>query len=735
MKLTENAIHVLEQRYLRKDLDGNIIETPKQLMDRVANAICDTPELNEKILQHLLNLDFLPNSPTLMNAGTEMSQLSACFVISVEDNLTSIYDGVKHTALIFQTGGGVGATFEHIRPKGAPVKSTQGVASGPISFMHSFNTATETIKQGGKRRGAFMSILSASHPDIKEFVTCKDKGDTLANMNLSVSVPDLFMNAVLTDDYWNLTFGNKIYKTIKAKELFNLIVSHAHFCGDPGLIFIDTINKNNPGPRIESTNPCGEQVLLPNESCNLASIRLTNFIKNNSIDYNSLQSCIENVVEFLDLVIDNNKFPLPIIKEKTLETRKIGLGIMAWADALIALNIPYNSDNALNLAKELMSFINDTAHTKSIKLANRKEPFPKFNEYYPDNNIPPIRNANLTTIAPTGTISVIADCSSGIEPIFAVAYKRNLKDTIGKDLYEVNPRFLSLIKERNLYSEALMEKITKNHGSIQNIPEIPEDVRKIFLTAHDINYQDHVKMQAAFQKYTDAAVSKTINLTNSATKEDIYNAYILAWKSGCKGITIYRDGSKNQQVLTTESPILSLKTAPYPRPRYKDHIAIIREIETGCGVYYNGITFDEYGIMEDFPVNSGKGGCIPSQEAIGRAVSTMLRSNISPETIIKQFHRVKCNSCLSKDNVKILSCADGISVQMKDYHNTDLEKELVLLQRKIHDTFNSNKVDDNLLTDLNSTPINTAICKSCGSHNISNDKCATCIDCGASQCL
>lgn len=762
LNLTENSLHVLKERYLRQDEKGNVIETPEQLFERVSNSICDTPELKERILKRLINLDFLPNSPTLMNAGTNMSQLSACFAIEIKDSLISIFNGVKHTALIFQTGGGVGATFEHIRPKGTRVKSTQGVASGPISFMANYNTVTEAIKQGGKRRGAFMAILNVSHPDIFEFINCKDKGNTLSNMNISVSVTNEFMNAVEKDLDWSLHFNNKgddkVYKILKAKEIFNMIVQHAHYCGDPGLIFIDTVNKDNKGEWMEQTNPCSEQPLLPYESCNLGSIRLSNFVKDGKIDWISLKDCIFDAIEFLDLVIDNNNYSdiileeIPQIKQKTLETRKIGLGVMAWADALILLNIQYNSNEAYNLAEEIMKFIHDCAYIKDVELAKSKGAFPKFREYYPENDSIPIRNANLTTIAPTGTISVIADCSSGIEPIYAVVYKRNLKDTIGKDLIEINPIFLRIAKERGFYSDVLIERISNNHGSIQNMVEVPEDIKKIFVTAHDVLFTEHIKMQASFQKYTQSGISKTLNMSNSATIDDVYNAYILAWKSGCKGITVYRDGCKEHQVLSLSNEVPSLMSAPLPRRRYKDHVAIIREIESACGVTYNGISFDIYGQMEDFPINSGKGGCIASQEAIGRSVSTMLRNKISPEIIIKQYHRVKCNACLTKDEfyvkdedkhtkfIGIYSCADGISRHMRDYYDTDIEKELIQLQKKVHAKFNVENVNDNLFEDtINSYKNikNESIkrCKECGSINIDNTKCNTCMDCGASKCI
>lgn len=768
MKLTENSIHVLNQRYLLKDINGNIVETPEQLFERVANAICEneTPEFRNRILDRLLNLDFLPNSPTLMNSGTEMSQLSACFVLPIEDSLNSIFNGVKNTALIFQTGGGVGASFGKIRPKNSPVKSTQGIASGPISFMQVYNTATEVVKQGGKRRGAFMSVLPVSHPDIFDFINIKNKGDTLNNMNLSVMCSDEFMEAVVNNKDWNLTFNNKIYKTLPAKNIFNTIIKHAHESGDPGLLFYDTINEGKIwNEKIESTNPCAETPILPYESCNLASIKLSNFVKEDKqksfIDYDSLKECVKDVIKFLDLVIDKNKYPLPEIEQKTKETRKIGLGIMAWADTLVLLNISYTSQKAIELADKVMSFISHISYETSTELAKEKGEYPLFNDNL--NNIYklspidiiPIRNSQLLAIAPTGTISIIANCSSGIEPIYAVAYKRNLKSSIGKDLYEVNPLFMKIMKENNFnleYLEQLIEKIIHNKGSIQNIKEIPNDIKKLFLTAHDISYENHIRMQSVFQKHIDGGCSKTINMPNDATQQQVYDAYILAWRMKCKGITVYIDGSKDHQVLITDSSqTLSTQstqlTPPTPRIRYKDHIGIIREIENGCGSFYNIISFDEYGIFEDFIID-GIGGCTASEDSQGRSTSTLLRYNIPPEVIIEQFKRVKrCTGCINNPKIKIKSCADGIGKHIEDYYiNKELIIELIKTQKKIHNKYNNVKPIDNLSKDAKKFQHNFditqntnqniyIICQNCGSTNIDPGKCRTCHDCGFSKCI
>ncbi len=786
VNLTENSLHVLKERYLRKNKKGNVVETPEQMFERVVNAICDTPELKNRILNYLKNLDFLPNSPTLMNSGTDMSQLSACFTIEIKDNLKSIFDGVKHTALIFQTGGGVGATFEHIRPKGSIVKSTQGVASGPISFMSNYNIATETIKQGGKRRGAFMAILSVSHPDIFEFIDCKDKGNTLSNMNISVSITDEFMKCVEDDLNWNLFFDGKNYKTVKAKDIFNKLVEHAHYCGDPGVLFIDTINRNNKGEWIEQVNPCSEQPLLPYESCNLGSIKISNFVKDKKIDWNSLKNCIFDVVEFLDLIIDNNNYSdiileeIPQIKQKTLETRKIGLGLMGWADALIFLNISYNSDEAYNLAEKTMKFIHECAFIKSVELAKTKGSFPKFKEYYLNNDSIPLRNANLTTIAPTGSLSVIANCSSGIEPIYSIVYKRNLKNTIGKDLYEINDMFLKMAKERNFYSEELIEKISNNNGSIQSISEIPEDIRKLFVTAHDISYKEHIMMQSSFQKYTQSGISKTINLPNSATVSDVYNSYIFAWKSGCKGVTVYRDGSKEHQVFTSgdskDKQVFEASTVENIGDMGGDmgYISKIRPIDdltirpdilpalsftkkTACNTLFFNIT--HYGRCEKDALESfidTNGGCLAMRNGIAITISVYQRilETISPEfarraleIVTQHLIGVSCPACtnkmiMEKQNIsKIRHPVDSISCP------SALGKVLeFMLTHKIETTidgvplkFDDIKANKNIigLKEKIGSDIDCKKCPECGSQTIRQEGCMndTCIVCGWGGCI
>ncbi|MFA4957958.1 MAG: adenosylcobalamin-dependent ribonucleoside-diphosphate reductase [Candidatus Methanoperedens sp.] len=548
LELSVNALRVLERRYLLKDENGNFLETPFELFRRIAKAIALDPEYEEEFLDILANLEFLPNTPTLMNAGTDMGQLSACFVIPVEDSLVSIFDAVKSMALIQQSGGGTGFSFTRLRPKGDIVKSTKGVASGPVSFMRVFDTTTEIIKQGGKRRGANMGILRVDHPDIIDFITAKTKEGLLTNFNISVAVDDKFMDAVIADGDHELKNprNGEVVNKLKARDIWNLIIKMAWRTGDPGVIFIDEINRHNPTPQVgnmESTNPCGELPLLPFESCNLGSINLARMINNGSIDWEKLERTIVIGVRFLDNVIDINKYPLPQIEEITRANRKIGLGVMGFADMLVVLGIPYDSDEAIKTAEEIMSFIKKKSHAASEKLAEERGAFPNFKgSIYKK----PIRNATTTTVAPTGTISIIAECSSGIEPLFAVSYVRNVLE--GTKLIEVNPYFEAVAKERGFYSEELMMKIAKT-GTLAGIDGIPDDVKRVFVTAFDIAPQWHVRMQAAFQKYCDNAVSKTINFRNGVDVREVEKAFMLAYELKCKGITIYRYGSKIQQVL------------------------------------------------------------------------------------------------------------------------------------------------------------------------------------------
>ena len=574
LRLAPNALKVLESRYLRKAESGKLIEAPSQLFQRVAENVASAEKIynqnitddelfktEEKFYKMMVSLEFLPNSPTLMNAGGNLQQLSACFVLPVEDGMESIFEAIKNTALIHQSGGGTGFSFTRLRPKGDRVRSTSGVASGPISFMTVFDSATNVVKQGGKRRGANMGILRVDHPDILEFITCKDKEGFLENFNISVALTDEFMEAIAKKKKYPLINprDGQVWDELDANEVFDKIVKHAWNCGDPGIIFIDRINDKNPTPklgRIEATNPCGEQPLLPYESCNLGSINLVKMIEKKGnkyvIDWGKLRETTRNAVHMLDNVIDMNRYPLPEIEAMTKGNRKIGLGVMAFADVLVMLEISYSSKEAADLAEKIMKFIDDEADKMSEEIAKQRGSFPNWRDSIFDAQKRKMRNATTTTIAPTGTIGIIAGVSQGVEPIFALAYTR--LSYIGKDsekpveLVEANPVFEEVAKREGFYSEAVMRKVAE-HGSAQGIKEIPLKWQKIFVTAHDIAPEWHMKMQSAFQKHTDNAVSKTINYPNEATIEDVKDGYMLAYKLGCKGTTIYRSGSKQLQIL------------------------------------------------------------------------------------------------------------------------------------------------------------------------------------------
>ncbi|MEL7669463.1 adenosylcobalamin-dependent ribonucleoside-diphosphate reductase [Methanobacterium sp.] len=553
-----NALKVLQKRYLIKDEDGNIIETPEKMFKRVSKAVAcadnlyndtDTYKTEKEFYRAMSGLEFLPNSPTLMNAGTPINQLSACFVIYIEDSINGIFNALKHMALIHKSGGGVGFSFSKIRPKGDVVKSTKGVASGPTSFMKIFDVATEVIKQGGRRRGANMGILDIRHPDIIEFITSKEHEDVLTNFNISVAVDDEFMNATANNEEYDLINprNRKHVKKLNAGKVFDTIVNTAWKCGDPGIIFIDEINRKNTIPNagiIEASNPCAEQPLLNYESCNLGSINLVKMVKSGKIDFNKLKNVVETAVHFLDNVIDVNNFPISKVETETLKNRKIGLGIMGFAEMLIMLEIPYDSQDALDTAEEIMKFITCHARKASAELGRLRGSFPNFKgSIYDKKGFQAMRNATVTTIAPTGTISIIADTTSGIEPLFAVSFIRDVME--GEKLLEVNKLFESTAKKEGFYSKELMTEIAKK-GSIQNIDEISESIKRVFQTAHEISPKWHVKMQAAFQKHVDNAVSKTVNLPNNASPEDVKEIMLMAYKLKCKGITVYRYGSKKQ---------------------------------------------------------------------------------------------------------------------------------------------------------------------------------------------
>lgn len=678
MELSRNARVVLEKRYLRRDAEGKPIETVEGLFRRVAHAIAqpdgqydpkaDIGAVEKHFYERMTRLEFLPNSPTLMNAGRELGQLSACFVLPVADSMEDIFEAIKQAALIHKSGGGTGFSFSRLRPKGSPVNSTGGVASGPVSFMRVFNMATEAVKQGGTRRGANMGILRVDHPDILEFIDCKRDNADITNFNISVGVTEKFMDAVERDREYELIdpFTKKAVKKLRAAKVFDKIVDSAWRNGEPGILFLDRLNRDNVLPKsgeIESTNPCGEQPLLPYESCNLGSVNLSRMLTEENgtraVDWKKLDATVRDGVHFLDNVIDANRYPLPIIDETTKKSRKIGLGVMGWADMLLELGIPYNSDEAVALADKLMQFITDTARSASARLAAKRGAFPLFDESTLRGGTPQ-RNATVTTIAPTGTLSIIAGCSSGVEPVFAYAFIRNVMD--GTELMEVSPVLKAVLTERGLYSDERMKKVVEQ-GSFTHLEEIPEDIRRVFVCAHDIQPEYHVRMQAAFQKHTDNAVSKTVNFSSDATREDVRRVYMLAYRLGCKGVTIYRDGSRSGQVLNIgkvnrlAAPADGLK----PRSRPEVTTGLTEKVKIGCGNLYITVNYDDQGICEVFTNTGRAGGCPSQSEATARLVSVALRSGMAVDSIVGQLKGIRCPSTIRQPGMKVTSCPDAIA--------------------------------------------------------------------------
>jgi len=693
-------------------------------------------------------LDFLPNSPTLMNAGRELQQLSACFVLPVGDSMEEIFDSVKQMALIQKSGGGTGFSFSRIRPRSDRVGSTQGISSGPVSFMRVFDTATETIKQGGTRRGANMGILRVDHPDVLDFIQCKVEDHHFTNFNISVGLTEEFMEALQRNGTYPLRNPRtkEVVRAQEAGDVFEKIVYHAWKNGDPGIIFLDRINRDNPTPHvgeIESTNPCGEQPLLPYESCNLGSINLPHMVKNGAIDWERLAWVIRKAVHFLDNVIDMNRYTLPEIERMTKANRKIGLGVMGFADLLIHLRTPYNSPGALEIGEKVMAFIQEQGRSASRDLAIKRGSFPNFEGSVLNGRWDAMRNAAVTTIAPTGTISIIAGASSGIEPLFALAFVRNVLD--GKELVEVNPLFGALAKEEGFYSETLMKEIAQN-GHLRDLEAIPEKISKLFVTAHDISPEDHIQMQAAFQKFTDNAVSKTVNFPHEATIDDVAKVYQLAYELGCKGVTIYRDRSRAQQVLTKGVPETSgqhlsgkkegsQKQEKRPRARRDVIHGSTRKIRTGCGNLYVTVNEDADGRPFEIFNQIGKaGGCAASQsEAIGRLVSLAFRSNIEPVDVVRQLKGISCHVPVWYQEGKILSCADAIGKAIEGHllgkrgeRENPSKGEPMISEEET-------KMERLLCQEDSPSVFQRGACPECGGPLLFEEGCAKCL-CGYSDC-
>jgi len=789
IKLSQNAKTVLNKRYLKRDSEGNPVETPEDMFRRVAQAIASADKeygkndeeinkLAEDFYEVMTKLYFMPNSPTLMNAGRELGQLSACFVLPVEDSLEAIFETVKNTAMIHKSGGGTGFSFSKLRPKNDVVRSTMGVSSGPVSFIEVFNAATEAVKQGGTRRGANMAVLRVDHPDILEFIDCKTQNDRLNNFNISVGITDKFMDAVINNGEYDLIHPKtkKSFKKLNAKEVFNIIVDHAWKNGEPGIIFVDRVNQYNPTPQlgeIESTNPCGEVPLLPYEACNLGSINLAQLIKyvddKPEIDWEKLEYVTKLSIHFLDNVITVNNYPLPQIAEMVKGNRKIGLGVMGLADILMISGIPYSSEEGANLAAKIMEFIDYHSKVESVELAKTRGKFASFKgSIYDGKNflynhfagksagmisddmwqeldkqikLSGIRNATTTCIAPTGTISMIASASCGIEPLFALVFTRHILD--GANLLEINPLFEKVAKERGFYSEELMRKISEK-GTLHGIEEVPEDVVNVFQTAHDVSPEWHVKMQAAFQFHTDNAVSKTVNFSEDATREDIAKVYELAYKAKLKGTTVYRNNSRfNQAMVITstdnkQTPAGAQVELGSVKPRQRPNVTfgITDKIQTGCGPLYITINTDEEGLCEVFARMGKSGGCATSQaEATGRMISLSLRAGVDINEIIDQLKGIRCPAPAFGKGGVILSCSDAVArvLERNIEKIADLTGIESINQKIKNGTVDAAQIKLNLggcKSDLGHCPE----CPDCGAMLEFSEGCVMCPSCGFSRC-
>lgn len=824
--LTENALTVLRKRYLKKDESGAPIESPREMFWRVARVLAeadaaygaDEREVHrtaERFYEVMAAGHFEPNSPTLMNAGRPLGQLSACFVLPVPDSLDGIYDTLKHMALIHQSGGGTGFGFSRLRPRGDVVRSTMGVASGPVSFMEVYDASTEAVKQGGTRRGANMGILRVDHPDILEFINCKADKRKITNFNISVAVTDTFMGALKRGEPYDLLSPRtgEALGQLDAGEVFHKIVYGAWRNGEPGVFFIDETNRYNPVPHLgsyEATNPCGEQALLPYDVCNLGSVNVGAFVENGRIDWAGLGESVRTATHFLDNVIDVNRYPLPEIEDLSKRIRRIGLGIMGWADMLVQLDEPYGSRRSIELGRELMRFVDEEAKAESERLAAGRGVFPEWERsiWGPDETcardtggervrpMRPLRNCNVTTVAPTGTISIIAGCSGGIEPLFAVAFMRNQAGALMPD---VNPEFVARGREGGWYSEELMRRIA-DEGHI-HLDEVPADVQEVFVTAHDVTPEQHIRMQAAFQAHTDSAISKTCNFSESATEDDVRAIYELAHELRCKGVTVYRDGSRDEQVLSTgrtakkvegggleqiDDPALAAELAallerlrlaedearaldeenvklgkemeergrriaaleggfmrqPAVRQRPSVLRGVTRKIESPLGAMYVTINEDEQGRPFEAFVALGKAGgpAMADAEAIGRLISLALRSGISLSAVHRQLRGISSDRTVGFGPARVLSSPDAIAQVIERYLE---EKEGVQQSLPIHEvgaakTSNGGiqTAERPLLGRFEEEAARTFIgaCPDCGTGLVFEEGCAKCHACGYSEC-
>jgi ribonucleoside-diphosphate reductase alpha chain len=732
LAVSGNARAVLERRYLKKDDKGRLIETPEKMFRRVSRHIAKAErgyggndaavvEMEDAFYRLMTDFRFLPNSPTLMNAGRRLGQLAACFVLPIEDSMEGIFETLRNAAMIHKSGGGTGFSFSRLRPKDSRVGTTGGVASGPVSFMKIFNTATEQVKQGGTRRGANMGILRVDHPDILEFIHCKDDSSTLNNFNISVGITDRFMAAVSDKSTYSLVDprDGAAVGSLDAEDVFRDLVQQAWKTGDPGIVFLDRLNQDNPTPElgtIESTNPCGEQPLLPMEACNLGSVNLAKFVVTEEdapvVDYDGLRDTIHLSIRFLDNTIDMSRYPLPEIDAMVKGNRKVGLGVMGFADMLYQLGIPYNSEEAIRVAEEVMGFLQKEARAASALLAEERGVFPNHERsVYKNDSQCRFRNATTTTVAPTGTLSIIAGCSSGIEPLFALSFVRTVMDN--DRLAEVNPFFETVARELGFYSETLMSEVARC-GSIAEMTQIPPEVRKVFVTAHDVSPEWHVKMQAAFQKHTDNAVSKTVNLPREATVDDVRKVYELAYGMGCKGVTIYRDGSKEHQVLSfgkkAEEQASGFMTAVKDRPETLE--GFTTKVKTGYGALYVTVTELEGRPFEVF-ATIGKSGrsTTAKTEAIGRLVSLALRSGVKTEEIVKQLKGIGGEYPVFQEGGLVLSIPDAIA--------------RVLEKRYLTENGGSHATENSLLGET---------CPECGQTVSFEEGCMICHFCGFNKC-